>query len=73
MIQYQQDGSVILVREDDPTKVLVIPKRTSKSRQDQIILQFFDGQATTVLPTLDELAAQTADLQAQIDALKKES
>jgi hypothetical protein len=72
MIQYREDGSVILVREDDPTVTQVIPKRTSKTRQDQIILQFFDGQATTVTPTLDELAAQAADLQAQIEALKKE-
>jgi hypothetical protein len=72
MIQYLEDGSVILIREDDPTVSKVIPKRTSKLRQDQIILQFFDGQATTVTPTLDELAAQAADLQAQIEALKKE-
>jgi hypothetical protein len=72
MIQYREDGSVILVREDDPTVTQVIPKRTSKTRQDQIILQFFDGQATTVTPTLNDLAAQAADLQAQIEALKKE-
>jgi hypothetical protein len=72
MIQYLEDGSVILIREDDPTVSKVIPKRTSKLRQDQIILQFFDGQATTVTPTLNDLAAQAADLQAQIEALKKE-
>lgn len=72
MIQYNADGSIILVREDDPTNAKVIPKRTSKLRQDQIILQFFDGQATTVTPTLDELATQVTDLQAQIEALKKE-
>lgn len=72
MIQYNADGSIVLAREDDPTVMQVIPPKTSKTRQNQIILTFFDGQATTVTPTLDELAAQVTDLQAQIEALKKE-